>query len=142
MLEKTFFMVKPDGVSRGLEKEIFRRIEQAGLKVIQKKRLRMTKDQAADLYSPHRETKFYSGLIKFVTSGEVICSIVEGEGAISRVREIMGATDPREAESGTIRGDLKEENVLTSDGIIRNLVHGADSPESAKREIAIFFREE
>ena len=140
MLVKTFFMVKPDGISRGLEKEIFKRVEEAGLKVTQKKRLRVTKDQAADLYSPHFGKKFYPGLLKFITSGEVLCSVVEGENAILRLREIMGATDPREAAPGTIRGDLKEENVLNAEGIIKNLVHGSDSPESAGREIAVFFK--
>jgi len=140
VLEKTFFMVKPDGVSRGLEKEIFTRIEQAGLKVVQKKKMVMTEDQAADLYSPHFGKKFYPGLIKFITSGEVVCTVVEGEDAISGLRELMGATDPREAGSGTIRGDLKEENVLNAKGIIKNLVHGSDSPETAEREITIFFK--
>ena len=133
-------MVKPDGVSRGLEKEIFRRVEQTGLKITQKKRLFLSKDQAADLYSPHFGKKFYPGLIKFITSGEVICTVVECEDAISGLRNLMGATDPREAGSGTIRGDLKEENVLNEEGIIKNLVHGSDSSETAKREIAIFFK--
>lgn len=140
MPEKTFFMVKPDGVSRGLEKEIFKRIEKAGLTVSQRKNSKITEDQAADLYSPHYGKDFYPGLIKFITSGPVICTVVEGENAIARVREIMGATDPREADPGTIRGDLKEESVLTPDGIIKNLVHGSDSPQSAEREIAIFFK--
>ena len=140
MLEKTFFMVKPDGVSRGLEKEIFRRVEQAGLKITQKKKLWLSQDQAAELHSPHFGKKFYPGLIRFVTSGEAICSVVEGEDAISGLRDLMGATDPREAEPGTIRGDLKEENVLNAEGIIKNLVHGADNPETAEREIAIFFK--
>ncbi len=140
MQERTFFMVKPDGVSRGLEKEIFKRIEQAGLKVRQKKRLLLTQDQAADLYSPHIGKKFYPGLIKFITSGSAVVSLVEGENAIARLRELMGATDPREAEAGTVRADFKEENVMNSEGIIKNLVHGSDSPESAQREIAIFFQ--
>jgi nucleoside-diphosphate kinase len=138
--ERTFFMLKPDGTSRGLEKEIYARIEQAGLKVIQKQRLKMSENQAADLYSPHLGKKFYPGLIRFITSGEVVCSVVEGEEAIARMRDLMGATDPREAGPGTIRGDLKEENVLNAEGIIKNLVHGSDSPESANREIRIFFK--
>ena len=140
MLEKTFFMVKPDGVSRGLEKEIFKRVKQAGLKVVQKKKLRMTEKQAAELYSPHLGKSFYPGLINFITCGEVICSVVEGENAILCLRDLMGVTDPREAASGTIRGDLKEKNVLNAEGIIKNLVHGSDSPESARREIGVFFR--
>lgn len=132
-------MVKPDGVSRGLEKEILKRIEQAGLTVSRRSNSKLTEDKAADLYSPHMGKEFYPGLVKFITSGPVICTVVEGENAIARVREIMGATDPRKAESGTIRGDLKEDNVLTSDGIIKNMVHGSDSPQSAEREISIFF---
>ena len=139
MLENTFFMVKPDGVSRGLEEIIFARVEEAGLKLIQKKKILMAGDQAKDLYSPHLGKDFYAGLIKFITSGEVICGVVRGEDAVARVRELMGATDPRQADVGTIRGDLKEDTVVNSDGIIKNVVHGSDSPESAKREIAIFF---
>ncbi len=142
VLEKTFFMIKPDGVSRGLEKAIFKRVEQAGLKVIKKKKLAMTMKQAAELYKPHLGKKFYPGLLNFITSGEVNCSLVEGENAIFRLRELMGATDPREAGAGSIRGDLKEESVINAEGIIKNLVHGSDSSESAKREITIFFREE
>ncbi|MFC1637496.1 nucleoside-diphosphate kinase [Candidatus Margulisiibacteriota bacterium] len=133
-------MIKPDGTSRGLEKDIFSRIGQAGLQVVQKKRISMTEAQAADLYLPHLGKKFHPGLLRFITSGEVICGVVEGGRAIIRLRELMGATDPREAASGTIRGDLKEENVLNSEGIIKNLVHGSDSPASAQREIAIFFK--
>lgn len=140
MLEQSFFMIKPDGVSRGLEDEIFRRVEQAGLRVIKKYKHRITKDQAADLYSPHLGKHFYPGLIDFITSGPVVCSLVEGENAIAWLRDLMGATDPRKAEAGTIRGDLKEENVLNETGIIKNLVHGSDSPQSAGREIAIFFK--
>jgi nucleoside-diphosphate kinase len=132
-------MVKPDGVSRGLEKEILKRIEQAGLAVSQRKNSKLTEDKAAELYSPHLGKKFYPGLIRFITSGPVICSVVEGEDAIARLREIMGATDPREAVSGTIRGDLREETVLNPEGIIKNMVHGSDSSQSAEREIAIFF---
>jgi nucleoside-diphosphate kinase len=132
-------MIKPDGVSRGLEDEILKRVSQAGLKVVRKYKHNVTEDQAADLYSPHLGKHFYPGLIDFITSGPVICNLVEGEDTIARLRDLMGATDPRKAETGTIRGDLKEENVLNEKGIIKNLVHGSDSPESAKREIAIFF---
>jgi nucleoside-diphosphate kinase len=133
-------MVKPDGVARGLEKEIFKRVEKAGLKVLLKKQLLMTREAAADLYAPHHGKKFYPGLVNFITSGPVICSAVQGENAIERVRELMGATDPREADAGTIRGDLREKEVTNSEGTIKNLVHGSDSPASAAREIAIFFK--
>ncbi|MFC1571108.1 nucleoside-diphosphate kinase [Candidatus Margulisiibacteriota bacterium] len=132
-------MIKPDAVARGLEAEIIKRVAAAGLKVNQAKKLKLTQDQAADLYFPHLGKKFYQGLLKFITSGEVVFTIVEGEGAIAKLREIMGATDPREAAVGTIRGDLQEANFFTPDGIIKNLVHGSDSKESAEREIRIFF---
>ncbi len=140
MQEKTFFMIKPDGVGRGKVNEILARIEKNNLKVITKKQLQMTNELAADLYSPHLGRKFYDGLMSFITSSPVVCSVVEGEDAIAKVRQIMGATDPREAAAGSIRGDLKEENVLTPMGTIKNLVHGSDSPESAQREMAIFFK--
>jgi nucleoside-diphosphate kinase len=133
-------MLKPDGTSRGLENDILNRIEQAGLKVVRQQRMKMAPAQAADLYSPHLGKKFYPGLLRFITSGEVVCGVVAGDQAITRLREVMGATDPDEAAAGTIRGDLKEGNVRNAEGIIKNLVHGSDSPESARREIAIFFK--
>lgn len=142
MLERTLLLIKPDGVSRGLENEIFSRVEQAGLKVVKKRKVEMTKELADDLYSPHLGKPFYSGLIKFITIGPVICSIVEGEKAVDKVRALMGATDPREAKAGTIRGDFKEQNIYTLEGTIKNIVHGSDSLESAEREIAVFFKEE
>lgn len=142
MREKIFFMVKPDGVARGLTKEIFSRITQAGLIIVQQKELRLNRAMAAELYTPHLGKPFYQGLINFVTSGEVILSEVTGENVLVRTRELMGATDPREAKPGTIRGDLKAENIFTADGTIKNLVHGSDSPESAERELAIFFKGE
>jgi nucleoside-diphosphate kinase len=140
MQEKTLLMIKPDAVSRGLENDIFKRVEQSGLKLVKKQSLLLNESQAADLYSPHLGKSFYDGLVKFITSGPVICVLVEGEDAISRLRKLMGATDPREALPGTIRGDLKEENIFNRDGTIKNLVHGSDSKDSAKREIGIFFK--
>jgi nucleoside-diphosphate kinase len=140
MREKTLLMIKPDAVSRGLENEIFKRVEQSGLKIVQKQGLSLNEGQAANLYSPHLGKSFYAGLVKFITSGPIICTLVEGENAIGRLRELMGATDPRKAGPGTIRGDLKEENIFNQDGIIKNLVHGSDSVESAAREIGIFFK--
>ena len=100
----------------------------------------MTRNQAVTLYSPHLGKSFYNGLVNFITSAQVACSVVEGKNAIARVRELMGATDPLKAEAGTIRGDLKEANIINAEGIIKNLVHGSDSPESAEREIPIFFK--
>ena len=139
MLERTFFMVKPDGVARGLEENIFSRLETAGFKFEKKVKRSITPEQAADLYKPHLEKKFYPGLVKFITAGPVITCQVAGENAIARIREIMGDTDPLAAAKGTIRGDLKEEAVINEDGIIKNLVHGSDSLGSARRELAIFF---
>ena len=139
MLENTFFIIKPDGVARGLEAEIFKRIEQGNLKVIAQKKLSLTDDLAANLYSPHLGKHFYPGLLKFMMSGPVICCQAQGKNAILKLREILGATNPEEASPGTIRADLREENIRTAEGIIKNLVHGSDSPESAKREAAIFF---
>ena len=138
--ENTFFMIKPDGVGRGLVDEITKRIEKADLKIVKKNKLAVTQELAAGLYAPHLGKHFYQGLLNFIISGPVVVTVVEGDKAIGCVREIMGATDPREAAAGTIRGDLKEANVLNHEGIIKNLVHGSDSPESAKREIAIFFK--
>lgn len=139
MLEKSFCMIKPDGVARGLEKEIFSRIENNGIRIVRQEVINMAVEQAAELYKPHRGKKFYPGLIKFITSGPVVVNLVEGEGVISRLRELMGDTDPLAAARGTIRGDLKEKAVIDENGIIKNLIHGSDSPESAQREIAIFF---
>ena len=140
MLEKTFFMIKPDGVSRRLEKEIFSRVEKAGLKIELSKPLSLSAAEAAALYKPHLGKKFYPGLVKFITSGPALAWIVSGENAIARLRELMGDTDPLAAEPGTIRGDLREAEVINEDGIIKNLVHGSDSPASTARETAIFFK--
>jgi len=133
-------MIKPDGVSRGLTETILKRVSDAGLKVEARKQLTLTADQAAELYQPHLGKKFYPGLVRFITSGPVLACIVSGESAISRLRALMGDTDPLAAERGTIRGDLKEAAVINEDGIIKNLVHGSDSPAAAAREAAIFFK--
>ena len=141
MLEKSLLLVKPDGVARGLTEEILKRVEEGGLKIEKRKDLVLTQAQAAQLYQPHFGKSFYSGLLKFITSGPVVACIISGENAIVRLRQLMGATDPRQAQAGTIRGDLKEEKVVTEEGIIKNLVHGSDSLESAQRELAIFFHD-
>ncbi len=140
MQEKTYFMIKPDGVSRGLTETILNRVKEAGLTVEAQKSLTLTAEQAAELYQPHLGKKFYPGLIRFITSGPVVACIVSGESAIGRLRALMGDTDPLAAERGTIRGDLKEAAVINEDGIIKNLVHGSDSPAAAARESAIFFK--
>ena len=140
MLEETFFMIKPDGVARGLEENILSRVEAIGLKVLAKRKLSFSAAQAADLYIPHLGKKFYPGLVRFITSGPVLACKVSGDGAIRKLRELMGDTDPLAAAAGTIRGDLREEDVINEDGIIKNLVHGSDSPESASRELEILFK--
>ena len=132
-------MVKPDGVKRELDQEVFKRVKQAGLKIVQQKKLDLSLDLAQELYSPHLGKPFYQGLLKFITSGPVVVSLVEGDEAISRLRQLMGATDPLKAEPGSMRGDLKEENTRTAEGTIKNIVHGSDSLESAEREAKIFF---
>ena len=139
MQEKTLFLIKPDGVARGLGSEIISRVNTAGLKIIAQKQLQVSPEMAQDLYSPHFGKHFYPGLISFITSGPVIPMMVQGENAILKIRELMGATDPREARAGTIRGDLKEENIFTEHGSIKNIVHGSDSLGSAVRELEIFF---
>jgi len=139
--EKTLLLVKPDGVARNLVDDIKARVKTAGLMIVESKKIQVSESVAKELYSVHAGKPFYPGLIKFITSGPIVANIVEGEGAILRLRELMGATDPRKAEPGTIRGDLREENIFTEDKIIKNLVHGSDSTESANREIPIFFPE-
>jgi nucleoside-diphosphate kinase len=140
--QQTFFMIKPSAVKRGLKNDIFSRVEKAGLSIAGNKLINMTQEQARQLYQEHQGKPFYNGLVKMITSGSVICCILEGENAVERTREIMGATNPKEALAGTIRGDLKEENYINPDGIILNIVHGSDSADSASREIAIFFGDE
>lgn len=139
MLEQTFCMIKPDAASRGLTSEILDRIEKSGLKVAKNKKISMSIEEAERLYAVHKEKSFYAGLINFITSGPVTLMVVEGENAVSRLRSLMGETDPRKAKPGTIRGDLHEENIFTEDGIMKNLIHGSDSLENAKYEISIFF---
>ena len=139
MRERTFFMIKPDGLSRNLSAEIINRVKASGLKITAEKETQMDISQAEKLYAVHQGKSFYPGLVKFITSGPVILMIVEGEEAVLKLRKLMGATDPREALPGTIRGELKEAEVINEDGIIKNIVHGSDSRESAEYEIPIFF---
>lgn len=132
-------MLKPDALARGLKDEIFNRVKGQGFRIVGKKEIKVTADQAEQLYEVHKEKPFFHGLVKFITSGPVIVSILEKENAVSDLRRLMGATDPRVAEAGTIRGDLKEENIFSEMGTMKNLVHGSDSKESFDREIPIFF---
>ena len=131
-IEKTYTMIKPDGVRNGHIGEIVNRFERAGLKVEQMRLEMVTPEQAKANYAEHEGKPFYEGLIAYVTSGPVVKMVVSGEGAVYKVRTLMGATNPADAAPGTIRGDFG----LTMD---ENVIHGSDSPESAEREISIFF---
>ena len=134
-MERTFVMVKPDGVHRGLVGEIISRIERKGLKILAIKMLWIQRELAEQHYAEHREKPFFSNLVNYITSGPVVAMVVEGENAISVVRNLVGATNPIDAAPGTIRGDFGLD-------IGRNVVHASDSQASAEREISLFFREE
>jgi nucleoside-diphosphate kinase len=130
--QKTFCMIKPDGVARGLVGRIVSRIEDVGLTIERMELGMVTPEQAAANYAEHAGKPFYEGLVAYVTSGPVVKMVLSGPDAVGIVRKLMGATDPKDAAPGTIRGDFG----LSLDA---NIVHGSDSPESAEREIAIFF---
>ncbi len=130
--EQTFLMVKPDGVQRGLVGNVISRLENKGFKLVAMKMLLIDKDLAARHYGEHKGKPFYDGLIEFITSAPVVAMVWEGDDVVAMVRSLIGATDPRKAEPGSIRGDLA---VFMG----KNIVHGSDSLESAEREIALFF---
>jgi nucleoside-diphosphate kinase len=131
-LERTLSIVKPDGVSRNLIGEVYRRFEKAGLTIIAARMLRLSQREAEGFYAVHRERPFFKDLVRYMTSGPVVVQVLEGENAIALNREIMGATDPKKAAAGTIRADLAL-------SIEQNVVHGSDAPDTAEREIAYFF---
>jgi nucleoside-diphosphate kinase len=131
-LERTLVLIKPDGVRRGLVGEIISRFERLGLRIIAMRLLRVDEDLASRHYQEHLEKPFYPELVSFITSGEVVAMVLEGESAISLVRKLMGPTDPLDAPPGTIRGDYAV-------GITENVVHGSDGAESATREVSLFF---
>lgn len=131
-VQRTFFMIKPNGVERGLVGEIIRRMEQRGLRVLGLKLMSVSTDLAEAHYEEHRDKPFFGELVEFITSGPVVAMVLEGERAIPVVRTMMGATDPIDAAPGTIRGDFA---LLMGE----NIVHGSDSPESAEREIGLYF---
>lgn len=131
-LEQTFVMIKPDGVQRGLIGEIVSRFENRGLQLVAAKLMNVSRALAEKHYEEHREKPFFGELVSFITSGPVFAMVWQGQGAISVVRQMMGKTNPQDAAPGTIRGDL-----ALSVGM--NVVHGSDSPESAAREIALWF---
>ena len=133
-IERTLSIVKPDGVGRNLIGDVYRRFEQAGLRVVAARMMQLSTAEAEGFYSVHRERPFFKDLVRFMTSGPVMVQVLEGEGAIAKNREVMGATDPKKAAKGTIRADL-------ASSIDENIVHGSDAPETAAREIGYFFRE-
>lgn len=135
MVERTLILLKPDAVQRGLIGEIIGRIERRGLKIVGLKMMRVTPELAERHYGEHKGKPFYEPLVRFITSAPIVAMVVEGPQAISVMRAMMGKTDAKQAEPGTIRGDLGLSNR-------HNLVHGSDSPESAAREIALFFAPE
>jgi len=133
-MERTLVLVKPDAMQRGLAGEVISRIERRGLKIIGAKLLAMDQGLAQRHYAVHKEKAFFQDLVGFITSSPILALVVEGNGAIEATRQTMGATDPKKAAPGSIRADLATD-------IGRNLVHGSDGPESAREEIALFFRE-
>lgn len=132
MLERTLSIVKPDAVQRGATGEILQRFEAAGLEIIALKKLRMSEELARGFYAVHRERPFYGDLVKFMCSGPVVVSVLQGAEAIAKNRALMGPTDSTQAPPGTIRGDFGTD-------IEQNAVHGSDAPETARAEIAYFF---
>ena len=134
-IEKTFIMIKPDGIQRSLAGGIISRFENKGLKIIALKMIRISRPKAEEHYEEHKGKTFYDPLINFITSGPVIQFVLEGQNAISIVRKLIGATNPADAEPGTIRGDY----VLCT---TFNVIHASDSPQSAAREISLFFNED
>lgn len=131
-LERTFSIIKPDAVAKNVIGEIYTRFEQAGLKVIAAQMRQLSRAEAEGFYAVHRERPFFNALVDFMVSGPVMVQVLEGENAIARHRELMGATNPKEAAPGTIRADF-------ADSIDANAVHGSDGPDTAREEIAYFF---
>lgn len=131
-LERTLTIIKPDGVAANLTGTVLARLEQSGLRIIGLKRLRLSRTQAEGFYHVHRERGFFPDLVKFMTEGPVVTAVLEGDQAITRLRALMGATDPAKAAPGTIRKEFAQ-------NIERNIIHGSDSPETAQFEIGYFF---
>jgi len=131
-LERTISIIKPDAVAKNVIGEIYSRFEKAGLKIIAAKMMHLSKEKAGAFYEVHKERPFYADLVAFMTSGPVMVQVLEGDDAISINRDVMGATNPKEAEAGTIRADF-------ATSIDENAVHGSDGPDTAKAEIAFFF---
>uniref|UniRef100_A0A7J2TLX7 Nucleoside diphosphate kinase n=1 Tax=Archaeoglobus fulgidus TaxID=2234 RepID=A0A7J2TLX7_ARCFL len=134
-MERTFVMIKPDGVQRGLIGEAISRLEKKGLKIVAIKMLKIPKEMAEKHYEEHRNKPFFNSLISYITSGPVVAMVVEGKNAVKVVRKLVGATNPAEAEPGTIRGDFGLD-------LGRNIIHASDSLASAEREIRLFFKDD
>jgi len=134
-IEKTLSIIKPDATAKNLIGEINRRFEKAGLRIVAAKMLHLSKEQAGEFYGVHKERPFYTALVNFMSAGPVMIQVLEGDNAIAMNRQIMGATNPKEAAAGTIRADF-------ADSIDHNAVHGSDSVDTAKQEIAFFFKPE
>lgn len=134
-LERTLSIIKPDAVAKNVIGEIYTRFEKAGLRIIAAKYKQLSREEAEGFYAVHRERPFFSALVEFMISGPVMIQALEGDNAIARNRELMGATNPKDAEAGTIRADF-------ADSIDANAVHGSDGPDTARTEIAYFFRDD
>jgi nucleoside-diphosphate kinase len=134
-IERTISIIKPDAVAKNAIGDIYARFEKAGLKIVAARMLHLTQEQAEGFYAEHKERPFFGALVSFMTSGPVMVQVLEGENAVLTNRDLMGATNPAEADAGTIRADFAE-------SIDENAVHGSDSTESAAREIAYFFTED
>ena len=134
-VQRTFSIIKPDATARNLTGKVNAKIEEAGLRIIAQKRIQLTKEQAGGFYAVHKERPFYNDLVEFMMSGPVVVQVLEGENAIAKYREVMGATNPAEANAGTIRAEFAQ-------SIDANTVHGSDAPETAAEEIPFFFSDD
>ncbi len=134
-LERTFSIIKPDATRRNITGKVVNKLEEGGLRVVASKRIHMTREQAEGFYAVHKERPFFGELVDFMMSGPVVVQVLEGENAIARNREIMGATNPAEADAGTIRAEYAE-------SIGENTVHGSDGPDTAAEEIKFFFNDD
>ncbi|WP_371397812.1 nucleoside-diphosphate kinase [Fretibacter rubidus] len=134
-IQRTFSIIKPDATARNLTGAVNAKIEEAGLRIIAQKRIQMSKEQAGGFYAVHKERPFYNDLVDFMVSGPVVVQVLEGENAIAKYREVMGATNPADADAGTIRAEFAQ-------SIDANTVHGSDAPETAAEEIPFFFSDD
>ena len=134
-VQRTFSIIKPDATARNITGKVNAKIEEAGLRIIAQKRMQLTEEQAGGFYAVHKERPFYGDLVKFMMSGPVVVQVLEGENAIAEYRKVMGATNPAEADAGTIRAEFAQ-------CIDANTVHGSDAPETVAEEIKFFFSDE